>query len=94
MSKISTKQIDDLDDPEADAVWRKVPRSRTLRKWMKLSVEEFGARYRIPAETLHAWEARTETPDAVAEAYLLAIARDPEGMAKLMRVETVREAAE
>ncbi len=88
--------IDDLADPEADAVWRKVPRSRVLRRWMKLSIEEFGERYRIPAHLLQAWEAGAEVPDAVAEAYLRVIAADPEAVANALVPKTrgTREAAE
>jgi putative transcriptional regulator len=51
---------------------------------LKLTVEDFGARYRIPAETLHAWEAGTATPDAVAEACLLAIASEPQMVAEAL----------
>ncbi len=88
MSTTSTTSIDDLDDPEAGAVWRKVPRSRVLRRWMKLSIEEFGERYQIPVETLRAWEDGTATPDAVAEAYLRVIAAEPDAVAKALRKAT------
>ncbi len=84
MSTSSTTSIDDLADPEADAVWRKVPRSRVLRRWMKLTVEEFAERYGLPVDVLRAWEDGTAQPDAVAEAFLLAIAREPEVIAKAL----------
>jgi hypothetical protein len=95
MSTLSMTSIDDLADPEADAVWRKVPRSRVLRRWMKLTVEEFAARYQLPVDVLHAWEAGTTQPDAVAEAFLLAIAREPEMVAAaLAKAQRARGKAE
>ena len=94
MSTSSMPSIDDLDDPEEGAIWRKAPRSRVLRRWMKLTVEAFGARYHIPAETLRAWEAGTATPDAVAEAYLRVIAHAPEAVAAALATGSVKEAAE
>jgi hypothetical protein len=84
MSGLSTKLIEDLDDPEEGAVWRRMPRSFSTRRRLKLTVEEYAERYRIPAELQRAWEAGTAKPDAVAEAFMLAIAREPELMAKVL----------
>ena len=81
MSNPNTKCVDDLEDPEESAVWRRLPRSFSTRRRLTLTVEQFAERYRIPVETLRAWEAGTADPDAVAEAFLLAIARDPEALA-------------
>jgi putative transcriptional regulator len=61
-----------------------MPRSFTTRRRLKLTVEEFAARYRLPVETLRAWETGTAAPDAIAEAYLLAIASEPEMVAEAL----------
>jgi hypothetical protein len=84
MTEPGTTRIDDLEDPEEGAVWREMPRSFTVRRRLKLSVEEFAERYWLPADLLHAWEAGTATPDAVARAFLLAIAREPELIAQAL----------
>ena len=81
MSTKTTISVDDFEDPDEGAVWRRMPRSFTTRRRLKLTVEQFGARYRIPPDILQAWEAGTAIPDAVAEAYLLAIASEPEAIA-------------
>ena len=81
MNTTTMIEVDDLEDPEEGAVWRRLPRSFSTRRRLKLTVEQFGERYRIPVETLRAWEAGTAAPDAVAEAYLLVIARAPEAVA-------------
>ena len=81
MSKLATSSVEDLADPEEGAVWRELPRSWGIRRRLKLTVEQFGERYRIPAETVRAWEAGTVLPDPVAEAYLRAIAGNPDAVA-------------
>ena len=74
-----------LADPDAQplteerlAEMRRVPRTITMRRALKLSLEEFAARYHIPAGTLRDWEQGRGEPDAVARAYLRVIAREPE----------------
>jgi len=66
--------------PMTDAEWqaaRKVPRTKTLRRALGLTQEEFGARYQIPLGTLRDWEQGKAEPDQSARAYLRAIAGDP-----------------
>lgn len=84
MSKPNTISVDDLDDAEEGADWRRMPRSFSTRRRLKLTVEEFAERYRLPVAMLRAWEAGTERPDAIAEALLLAIAREPEVLARAL----------
>jgi hypothetical protein len=84
MSKRGTISVEDLEDPEAGAVWRELPRSFTTRRRLKLTVEEFAGRYRLRVDVLRAWETGTAKPDAVAEAFLLAIAREPDVIAKAL----------
>ena len=82
MNKPDTKSVEDLLDPEEGAVWRELPRSFGIRRRLKLTLEQFAERYCISVETARAWEAGTATPDAVADAYLRVIAREPEAVAR------------
>ena len=73
-----------MDDPDArpmtEAEWqsaRKLPRTRTLRRALGLTQEEFAARFHIPLGTLRDWEQGKSEPDQSARAYLRAIAGDP-----------------
>src|SRR5215470_6645731 len=58
---------------------RRVPRTKTLRRALGLTQEEFAARYHIPLGTLLDWEQGRCESDQPARAYLTVIARDPEG---------------
>jgi putative transcriptional regulator len=76
-----------LADPDAQpltAVYRarmkRVPRIKTLRRALRLTQEDFAARYHIPLGTLRDWEQGRCEPDQPARAYLTVIARDPEGV--------------
>jgi putative transcriptional regulator len=55
---------------------------RILFNRLGLTVEEFAARYQVPLELVAAWDVQKVYPDAVASAYLKAIAADPEGVAR------------
>jgi putative transcriptional regulator len=55
---------------------RRVPRVKTLRRALRLTQEEFAARFRIPLGTLRDWEQERSEPDQPAKAYLRAIAGD------------------
>jgi putative transcriptional regulator len=57
---------------------RRVPRTKSLRRALGLSQEEFATRYHIPVSTLRDWEQGRFAPDAAARAYLTVIAREPE----------------
>ena len=65
-----------LKDPDArpllDAAlarMKPVARPRTLRRALRLTQEEFAARYRIPVGTLRDWEQGRAGPDQPARAY-------------------------
>jgi putative transcriptional regulator len=64
--------------PERLAKMRTLPRSKSMRRALQLTQEEFAARYRIPIGTLRDWEQGRSEPDAPARAYLQVIAKDPE----------------
>jgi putative transcriptional regulator len=66
--------------PEQLRTARRVPRTKTLRRALALTQEEFAARYHIPLGTLRDWEQGRSEPDQPARAYLTAIAHDPEGV--------------
>jgi putative transcriptional regulator len=69
---------------------KRVPRSKTLRRALGLTQEEFAARYHIPIGTLRDWEQGRCEPDQTAKAYLRVIARDPETVARLLKPESRR----
>ena len=73
-----------LADPDAQpltedrlAKMKPVPRTKTLRRALGLTQEEFAARYHLPLGTLRDWEQGVCEPDQAARAYLRAIAGDP-----------------
>ncbi|MEH2183378.1 helix-turn-helix domain-containing protein [Nostoc sp.] len=59
---------------------RRVPRVKTMRRALQLTQEEFAARYHIPLSTLRDWEQGRSEPDQTAQAYLKAIAGNPEAV--------------
>ena len=63
---------------------RRVPRIKTLRRALGLTLEEFAGRYRIPLGTLRDWEQGRSEPDQPARAYLTVIAHDPEGVRRVL----------
>ena len=73
---------------EADlARMKRAPRTKTLRRALGLTQEEFAARYHIPLGTLRDWEQGRTEPDQPARAYLTVIARDPEGVCRALQAE-------
>jgi putative transcriptional regulator len=70
--------------PEEFAKIRRVPRTKTLRRALGLTQEEFAARYRIPLGTLRDWEQGRSEPDQPARAYLSVIAHDPEAVRRAL----------
>jgi putative transcriptional regulator len=85
-----------LSDPDAQplsdaAIERalKGPHPRLVRMKLRLTREEFCARYQIPMDILVAWENRVSQPDDVARAFMKAIMGDPEGVAKALAKRTL-----
>jgi putative transcriptional regulator len=70
--------------PEEMAAARRVPRTKTLRRALGLTQEEFAVRYRIPLGTLRDWEQGRSQPDQPARAYLSVIAHDPEAVRRAL----------
>jgi len=76
-----------LGDPDAQPLsaedlrrMKPVSRAKTIRWALRLTQEEFAARYQIPLGTLRDWEQGRAQPDPPARAYLRAIAGDPRGV--------------
>jgi putative transcriptional regulator len=83
---LSEAEIDERSErPMTKAELALMPRApfvSTLRRRLRLTQEEFSARFAIPLGTLRDWEQRRSAPDAAAQAYLKVIAADPESVAK------------
>ena len=80
-----------LRDPDAQPLtqedmdrMRRVPRTKTLRRALGLTQDEFAKRYQIPLGTLRDWEQGRAEPDQPARAYLKAIAGDPEAVQRAL----------
>ena len=70
--------------PDELAKAKRIPRARTLRRSLRLTQEEFAARYHIPLDTLRNWGQGRSEPNQPARAYLTVIARDPEGVGRAL----------
>lgn len=70
--------------PEQLRSARRMPQIKVIRRALRLTQEEFAARYRIPLGTLRDWEQGRAEPDQAARAYLHVIAADPEHTAALL----------
>ena len=88
-AEIEAAAVTDTDNPpltcEREARLRRVPRTRTLRRALGLTQEEFAGRYHIPIGTLQDWEQGRTDPDQLARAYLHIIANDPEGTRRALQ---------
>ena len=76
-----------LSDPDAQpltdadlARMKRVSRAKIIRRALRLTQEEFAARYHIPLGTLRDWEQGRSEPDQTAKAYLKVIAANPEAI--------------
>ena len=90
MSDQTTSKIEDCDDAEAGAQWRRLPRTWGIRRRLKLTIAEFSARFHIPADLVATWEEGRAEPDTATEAYLKVIALDPERVAELLAQSPIR----
>ena len=70
--------------PEDLPLMPRIPQITTLRRALKLSQEDFAARYHIPVGTLRDWEQGRKEPDAAAKAFLRVIAREPDTVRKAL----------
>ena len=73
--------------PMTEVEWNRaprVPRVAVIRRALKLSQEDFAARFHIPIGTLRDWEQGRKEPDAAAKAYLRVIAAAPDTVRKAL----------
>ncbi len=63
---------------------KRTPRSKIIRRALRLSQEEFAARFHIPIGTLRDWEQGRAEPDQSARAYLRVIAAAPDVVRKAL----------
>jgi putative transcriptional regulator len=80
-----------VDDPDAQPLspadlkrMKRTPQVKIIRRALRLSQDDFAARFQIPIGTLRDWEQGRATPDQAARAYLKVIARDPEAVRKAL----------
>ena len=80
-----------LADPDAQPLTeedvssaRRTPRAKIIRRALRLTQEEFSARFHIPLGTLRDWEQGKAVPDQSARAYLQAIAGDAEAVRRAL----------
>ena len=66
--------------PERAKHLKRVPQVKVMRRALRLTQEEFAARFRIPLGTLRDWEQGKSKPDQAARAYLTVIARNPKAV--------------
>jgi putative transcriptional regulator len=66
---------------------KRTPQAKIIRRALELTQEGFAARYQIPLGTLRDWEQGRTEPDQPARAYLTVIARDPDGILRMLNVE-------
>ena len=69
--------------PESLAAMRRISPARLIRQKLSMSPKTFADAFDIPLAMLLAWERHESEPDAVALAYLRAIARNPDGVRKV-----------
>lgn len=62
----------------------RVPQIIVIRRALKLSQDDFAARFHIPVGTLRDWEQGRKEPDAAARAYLRVIAHDPDAVLRAL----------
>lgn len=86
--EINAAALADPDNPpitaERQAHLKRVPQVKVMRRALRLTQEEFSARFRIPLGTLRDWEQGKSEPDQAARAYLTVIARNPEAVRKAL----------
>ncbi len=66
---------------------KRTPQTKIIRRALGLTQEEFAARYHIPLGTLRDWEQGRTEPDQPARAYLKVIARDPNGVHRVLNAD-------
>jgi putative transcriptional regulator len=66
---------------------RRAPTVAALRRKLKLTQEQFAARFHLPLGTVRDWEQGAHRPDKAAQVLLTVIARDPEAVVRALEQE-------
>jgi putative transcriptional regulator len=74
--------------PERLKLMKRTPQVCVIRRALRLSQEEFAAKFHIPLGTLRDWEQGRKEPDAAARAYLKVIGRNPGAVARALQPTT------
>jgi putative transcriptional regulator len=64
---------------------RRIPTVRALRQKLKLTQEEFAARFQLPLGTIRDWEQGAHRPDRAAQVLLTVIAKDPDAVTRALK---------
>ena len=64
---------------------RRVPTVRASRKKLKLTQEQFAARFHLPLGTVRDWEQGAHRPDKATQVLLTVIAKDPDAVARALK---------
>jgi putative transcriptional regulator len=78
-----------LADPDnqpssSDKPMHKMARVKRVRMQLRLSQDEFASCYHVPLNQLKAWERHEAVPDPVAQAFIEAIAGEPDAVARAL----------
>jgi putative transcriptional regulator len=83
--RAALSDADSLPAAEAQLVRaRRVPSVRALRQKLRLTQEEFAARFHLPLGTVRDWEQGAHRPDKAAQVLLTVIAKDPDAVARAL----------
>jgi putative transcriptional regulator len=86
--EINAAALSDPDNPprtpEREKHLKRVPQVKVMRRALRMTQEEFAARFRIPLGTLRDWEQGKTKPDQAARAYLTVIARNPKAVTEAL----------
>jgi putative transcriptional regulator len=86
--EIEANALSDSDNPpltdEELARMRPVPNPRRIQERLKLTQEQFAARFEVPLGTLRDWEQGVSYPDSAAKTLLRVIEQDPEAVINAM----------
>jgi|SRR5579872_3818328 len=63
---------------------RHIPTVRALRQRLKLTQEEFAARFHLPLGTVRDWEQGAHRPDKAAQVLLTIISKDPDAVVRAL----------
>jgi len=95
MSKIADSIVRGLEEAIAYAEGRAEPGTyrvhvperldvRAIRTSLKLTQEQFAARFGFSVNTLRHWERGSRQPEGASRAYLLVISRDPDAVTRAL----------